>query len=457
MASQSTGHLAQILIMSAPVLLVLGDRLLVVQSGRAWVDGLLLGVVAWCQLLTGEEVLVMEAVLAIVAALVLAGAGRRHVASHFPYAKRGAGVAAGTFAVLSAPFLAFQFFGPDRIQYVHPAGAYASDLLNFVVPTRITQLAPASAVRVSSHFSGSEHSAYLGIPLVLFAVLALVLARRRPAAWVALAVAAGAAVLSMGPRLRVLGHNTGVPLPEYVLAHLPLLRNLLPDRFASMMTLGVAFLVALGLDELRHLPHLSSALGCGLAGLGLVAILPTAHYPNSAAPILRAFYTGWACPRPARGNPVALVIPADDEVDLRWQAQAHFCFAMPSDTGMTGTNSAYRKDLGVLFRVGDPAVPMPALTQATRAQVAAEIERLGITEIIVAPQSPAVPNWSWADQAAAAAWVEQLVGQAPKKSADGFVSYLWDDLPPTAGIASGGGGPGPRSQGCLRRAPCGPR
>ena len=80
MVSQSVGHLAQVLIMSAPLLLVLLDRLLVVQSGKAWLDGLLLGLLAWAQLLTGEEVLAMEAVTAAIAvavALALSRTGRR--------------------------------------------------------------------------------------------------------------------------------------------------------------------------------------------------------------------------------------------------------------------------------------------------------------------------------------------------------------------------------------------
>src|ERR1019366_9372215 len=75
--SQSVGHLAQTLIMSAPLILVLLDRLLVVQSGRAWLGGLLLGLLAWAQLLTGEEVLAMEAVTAGIGVAVLAALGRR--------------------------------------------------------------------------------------------------------------------------------------------------------------------------------------------------------------------------------------------------------------------------------------------------------------------------------------------------------------------------------------------
>ncbi len=35
------------------------------------------------------------------------------------------------------------------------------------------------------------------------------------------------------------------------------------------------------------------------------------------------------------------------------------------------------------------------------------------------------------------AWVEWLLGQAPRQSRDLAVSYVWADLPPASAIASG--------------------
>ena len=128
---------------SAPLFLILFDRLLVVQSAKPWREGLALGLLAWAQLLTGEEVLAMEAVTAAIAVAVLCVLNRAALAAHFGYAWKGLKVAGGLFIVLAAPFLAFQYFGPDRVQNVHPPDVYVSDLLNFVIPTNITRLAPA--------------------------------------------------------------------------------------------------------------------------------------------------------------------------------------------------------------------------------------------------------------------------------------------------------------------------
>ena len=257
-ASQSVGHLAQVLIASAPLFLVLFDRLLVVQSAKPWREGLLLGLLAWAQLLTGEEVLAMEALIALAAVAVLCVVNRGQISAHFRYAWSGLKVAGGLFIVLAAPFLAFQYLGPDRVQNVHPPDTYVSDLLNFVVPTNITRLAPASVLQVSQHFTGngSEQGAYIGIPLLIFIGITVFLARRRRVTWVALTIVVSAGLLSMGSTLHVDGRRhfmSFVRLPDWLLQKLPFFHNLLPDRFTSVMFLGVGLLLALGLEELHRL------------------------------------------------------------------------------------------------------------------------------------------------------------------------------------------------------------
>jgi hypothetical protein len=442
--TQSVGHLAQTLLLSAPLMLIVLDRVVAVQSKKPWVDGLLLGLLAWAQLLTGEEVLAMEAATAAIAMVVLYAIARRDAKSHFDYALRGGLTAAGVFAALSAPFLAVQYLGPYKVQDVHPRNVYVSDLLNFFVPTHITQFAPAAALRVSSHFTGngSEQSAYIGIPLVLFIILTLVLARHRKVTWVALALTASAALLSMGPTLHVAGHVSHVYLPEYVLKNLPIFHNLLPDRFASIMTLGVGLLVALGLDELKRLREQAMVSGWALAGVGLVAITPTFHFAASASPPLGAFNTGFSCPKAASavsptGPPVVVLLPAVNELNLRWQAESGFCFVMPTATGMTGTNRRGHQNQGALFKAGSPSMPSPPRTAAARQEAAQEIQSLGIDEIVVSPQSPAQPLRTMKDQAQLVAWVEWLLGQVPRQSHDDSISYVWAKLPPARDIASG--------------------
>ena len=445
--AQSVGHLAQTFVMSAPLFLIVLDRLLVVQRSRPWLDGLMLGVLAWAQLLTGEEVLVVEALAAAIGIFVLLAINDRAIFPYVRYACKGLVVAGGSFIVLALPFLAYQFRGPDRVQDAHVKNVYVNDLLNFVIPTSIDKFAPAFALNLSNQFrphNGSEQDAYIGIPLLLFIILTLVIARRRRVTWVAFSVGAAIALLSMGPSLHVLGHTTTFELPDAWLQDLPLLKNLLPDRFASMMFLCAGWLVAIGVDELRRFKLPVKASGWALAGIGLVTLFPITNYPAAASPTYAAFSTGLVCPRPTSGpqaspRPVALVLPAMDEMALRWQAESKFCYVMPTATGMTGTNAGDVGHQRLMVRVGEPGKPLPPLTPAVRAQAAADIKALHIKEIIVAPEYPysGVPAWDPNGQAQLVAWLEGLLGQVPISSHDAFFTYAWKNLPSLSDIASG--------------------
>jgi hypothetical protein len=432
------------LIMSGPVLLIILDRLLVVQGSRPWKDGLALGLVAWAQLLTGEEILAIEAVTAAIGIAVLYALSRREAALHFPYAARGMAVAVGTFAVLAAPLLAVQFLGPYKVENPHPYNRYVTDLLNFVVPTNITKLGGPAAAHLTQQFTGngSEDGGYLSIPLILFIAAAVLLARKRRVTWVALAAGAGAALLSMGPTLHVAGHVTAFPLPDNILQRLPFLHNLLPDRFASMMTIAAGLLIALGCDELKR-QRLPAALSAwGLLALGLAALFPITDFPAAMSPWYWAFDTGLSCPRPAHGAPegkppVVLLVPAINETNLRWQAEANFCFALPTARGMTGTNRSDREGQGVLLTLGEPGQALLPYSPQLRREAAQEIGEMHLSGIVVGPEAPTFPTWTPQGQAEAVVWLEWLLGEEPRQSHDAHISYIWTDLPPVADIASG--------------------
>jgi hypothetical protein len=131
------------------------------------------------------------------------------------------------------------------------------------------------------------------------------------------------------------------------------------------------------------------------------------------------------------------MLPAVNELNLLWQAQSTFCYVMPSDTGMTGTNAAHTSRLRFLLKLGNPATPVPAITPALRAEAAADIRALDIKEIVVGPESPAVPQWTPEGQAQVVVWVQALLGQDPEQSLDPNITYVWKHLPPVSDIASG--------------------
>jgi len=122
---------------------------------------------------------------------------------------------------------------------------YSIDLLNVVVPTT-TLLAgtPHFARAATQNFVGNigEKDGYLGIPLLLVALLA-VRAEWRRSAWLAGSLTLCALILSLGPMLTVDGRPV-IGLP-FALAGLPLLGNALPARLSLFTALGAASLCAL--------------------------------------------------------------------------------------------------------------------------------------------------------------------------------------------------------------------
>jgi hypothetical protein len=441
--AQSLGHPAQALVFTAPLFLVLLDRLVVVQDGHPGRDGLLLGLLTFGQLLTGEEVLTDEALLAAIVLAVLIAVSRPQLRNHLAYALHGLRSALVAFLVPAGPFLAYQFLGPDRVQNVHSPLLDSTDFLNYFIPTSLTALTTPWSLRVSAAFAPNlaESDAYIGLPLALFLIFAVTIARHRRVTWVASSLAAAAAVLSMGPIFQSDGHQTSVHLPFFLFAHIPVLTNLLPSRLTSMMFLGIGWLAAIGLNEMRYSSPQRRLTATALAFMGLVAMAPTARYPAEAVPRLQSFTPSAICKGfpPAAGHairPVALVVPALDETDLRWQALANFCYRMTTATGMTGTISGKFGLFTPVLYLGGQGAPTP-LDPFMRHAFAAYFSRRHVTAVIIIPASPSDQLWQTRNREEVLTWFTRFLGKRPARVGNTNPYYIWRHVPPVAELARG--------------------
>ncbi|MGH9081105.1 MAG: hypothetical protein ACRDYE_13735, partial [Acidimicrobiales bacterium] len=160
--------------------------------------------------------------------------------------------------------VAFDLAGPQHINGAPNAPAALAtlhaDLLGPVLPEFVDWFAtPAVRNYADGHLVGS-FAIYLGIPLCLMMVASFVLLRKRGIVLMAGSMVAISLVLSLGSVLYVGGHDTHIPLPFVVLAHLPLLDGLLATRFALFTALFGAALVAVGFEALYCSIRRSSAL-----------------------------------------------------------------------------------------------------------------------------------------------------------------------------------------------------
>ena len=324
--AHSLGHPNLVFDVLAPVLVLLAVRLAVEERPRAR-TAVLLGLLTAVQLLIGEEVLFGTGV--VVGLLVLGaggGAPARRGAARTPLPRPRRGGARGVRRV-GRP--------AARLPAVRAAAPARQPLQRGVLRHRPGQLrrphrAAADrhrAARARWRFPGGpeEHGGFLGWPLLVVAVVALVFGGRR--ARVPLAVAAVVGVFAMGEELRVDGRGTGIALPWRLLAGLPGFEHVIPSRLslftAGLVGAGLAFAVtALRAPAARAVATI----------LVLAAVLPLtpARLPGVDARAVPAFFTAPAARMCPGGSVLVLPFPAPDTTEpMRWQAASGMAFAMP--------------------------------------------------------------------------------------------------------------------------------
>ena len=329
MAGQATAHVNLVIAsVFPPVAAMLVDDL---RRNRSPVrTGAVLGACSAAEVFVNEEILATTAILLALALALAAWTVRPAQATVRRYLKAGT-VAAVVFAVLAGPALIYQLAGPQHVHGVLvSSGKYVNDIAGFVVPNRVQWLSTPGSRQLADGFSGfdGEYGSYLGVPLIALMVWAVWRLRRRalPAGLLLLV----AAVLSLGPHLRVLGHDTGIFLPWIVPNHLPLLENAVPSRFNLYIWLAVGWLLALLIDDLRRRPVLGRrSLGWAICVIALVPALP-ALTPSGVLNVPAAVGNASELHALAPGARSVLITPfLNGQFAMYAQARAGFAYRIP--------------------------------------------------------------------------------------------------------------------------------
>ena len=329
LVAASAGHYHLQFAVLPPLLIHLLLRL-VTGRGRPVRTGAGLGLLAAAQLLTAEELLAMTAATGVVIVVTLAvcwpGAVRERVAG----AAAGLAAAAAVLAVTCGYPLWVQFHGPlAEHGSPFPASPFRAHPATFVTPSGELLLHTRASAAAAASYPARlpEYLAYLGWPLLVVLAVAAILCWRRPPGRVAAVTFAVLEICSLG------GQHAW--LPWHWLAHLPVLSELLPNRFALLADGAAAALLAFGLDQAR-----ASVRDRGWAGwrawipgvVAVLAVLPLIPLPlpvTTVAPVPAGWPTAFSRLRLAPDAPV-LVVPVPYEETpqaLRWQA----------DTGQPGS------------------------------------------------------------------------------------------------------------------------
>jgi len=345
-----------------PLILLLGYRLLVRQTGSPVRAGIWLGLVVAGLFLVSEELVTFVAIAATVGVVFLVALYHHEVGSKIRFAATGVAVGAGVAVMITAYPLYFQLFGPLSLHgnlIVHRASL---DLASFVRPPAFMHFTTAADIAATKSFwtNGGENTGYLGVPLlIVIAALLIWLGvrwRSRFPVWWLLTTGAVAS-FSLGQTLWVNGHLTGVHGPWWLLDHGPL-KSAIVGRLSLLTALMVAFLIAWGLAKISGRAYIAAA---GAVCVALVSLLPSGQYIGLDRIQTPEFFTTAAVNRIPAGATVLILPnragPGPGAHVMYWQVKACMRFNIIGGYGVFNNdgNWSYFGSLPEFARVLDGA------------------------------------------------------------------------------------------------------
>ena len=346
LVNSGIGHYSLVLAMLPPLLI---DRVLriVAGQGRPVRNGFWLGVLAAAQVFISEELLV-DTVIAVVLLLVVLALSRRHeVRSRIKPMAIGIGTAAVAGLALTARALWVQFHG------VSAKGAAPTVIISY--NGRLTNLGtlpyafinPDQGVLLHTHGMSviannypqppPEYLAYLGVPLIIVLLFAIVYFWQHLPIRVAGLTCVLLEWLGMGAG-QLQPHFTlpGFLLPWSLVQHLPVIDGMVPDRLCILADAGAAAVLAFAFDLARSGKYAPFAnwrhgakIASGIAVLALLPLVPAPYAPVRVNPV-PAGYTATFAALHITPRERVLLAPfpfSGTSGVMRWQA----------DTGEPGT------------------------------------------------------------------------------------------------------------------------
>ncbi len=373
------------------------------RSRRPWRDGMLLGLLVVAEFAIGAELTFFIAMACAIFALGWAVQHRAQARELAPTFLRGVTAAGMVSVVLLAYPLYLMFLGPQRYHGIgFDQRVHSEDLLAYgAFPWGSLAGRAGLWTKLAPNFT--EETSFFG-PVLVLLILAIGWVLRRQS-WVRALVATGVlfGLLSLGPYLRWHGHSTGVAMPFWLLWKLPVFDTALPARFALIVIPVVGTLLALGLDRALTEPLLPRVRRAWVAVLvvALLPLVPTPVLAGDRAPVPVFFSSGDYRDYVSRGGTLVAIPPTLDTLPdgQRWQAAAHFDFAIPQGfflgPGPDG-RSQVGPDLRPTAKILNDAALLgrdQAITDADRAQARVDLAYWH-AQVIVLGDGGAAARWT---------------------------------------------------------------
>jgi hypothetical protein len=306
-----------------PPLIIDAALRIVTGRSRPVRTGVWLGVLIAAQVFIGEELLTLTAVAGLLLIVVVAIGRPRSVPRHVRGAALGLGTAAAAALVICGYALLRQFHGRLK-QHGSPwiPNDYASHLAGLVTPsgTLLLHTRASAAAAVAGSSTIPEYLTYLGWPLLVVLVAAAVRYWRDPRV-------RATAVTFVVLELFTLGGGASELMPWRWLQGLPVLNQVLPDRFAILADGAAAAVLAFSLGLARSAASERPGWArrnwpFAVAALALVPLIPLPLSAGRVSPVPAGWQAAFGRLHLA-ANAAVLVVPvpyAHLPEPLRWQA-----------------------------------------------------------------------------------------------------------------------------------------
>jgi hypothetical protein len=375
--------------------------------GRSVRNGLLLaGLLVW-QAFINLEILFMTAVGLGIFCVVMAIARREREPGEIGTFLRGLGVAAAVSLALLAYPLCVQFLGPQSYhglpEFVRYFGA---DLGSFTAYAQ-RSVAGNSVTAGRLAQNAAEENAFFGWGLVIL-FFGLVAWMRRSVAVVTLAgVALFFGAMSLGPRIRLNGVDTGVPGLWALLHSVPVLNSAVPTRWALAIAPIVGLVLALGCqrasDLMRTQPAARGPVRVAMITAVAMALVPLTPTPLRSAPMdpVPTFVTSGAWRQYVDDNHTVVALPLPDSSypdPLRWSAYtgqemriASAYALLPNQNPLDPTDRSalfsppWRPTSGLMTSIKQ-GNPIPEITDTRREMTLADLRYWSAGVVVLTPQ-----------------------------------------------------------------------
>jgi hypothetical protein len=417
-------HLMTVALMLLPLILAVLDEIVIRQRHRALWSGGLLGLLLFGQFFLSSELLAITAVVVVATLVVLVAtavaADRAALRRLAPHAARGLGVGLGVSVVLLTWPVWFALDGP-----AHLSGLVWPNLekLGIFLPSSFVSAGYPSSNNSFSFFTlgGYEgpplaSAAYLGWSFLAVLLVGTVAFRRDRRLWFFGFLFAFCVACSLGERH---GHVD----VAFVFSKVPVLENMMEQRFMAIGYLAAAVMLAVILDRVHaRLPDWRGVVGA-LAVTG-VALVPMAVTFGSRLPFamrsvaLPTWYSEVAPTLPP--GRVLLTYPAPFsgfETSMAWQAVNRMHYSQAGGGGPQGVarragSAAPGFEVLSVLAFGLRA-PLPAATPVQDAAVRHALALWQVTTVVIATNPAAPSSQQGRDPRYAVAFMTAALGRLP--------------------------------------------